>query len=68
MPRYTLPPPLPPTAPGICTNAVQIPDYWKTLTWRVLRKLAEDLKGAPVADTAEAKTVIEAELAHRQAR
>jgi hypothetical protein len=47
---------------------MQIPGYWKTLTWRVLRQLADDLKGAPVADVAEAKTVIEAELARRQAR
>lgn len=38
---------------------------WKSLKWFALKGVAEKIKGSAVSDSAEAKSVIEAELARR---
>lgn len=49
----------------VAAGMVEIPEDWQTKPYFSIRKWAEDIKGAPIADKAEAKTIIEAELARR---
>lgn len=47
-------------------GTVVIPDDWETLKWFSLKSLASKLSSADVKDSADARSIIEAELARRK--
>jgi hypothetical protein len=44
---------------------IEIPDNWRTMKWFALKSFAEKIAGREIADSDEAKAVVETEIARR---